>query len=144
LADAFISGVLKLKTEEELSKQFVEMENELDIRLKPLTEMLGKSIMSTDAGQLEQHMAFVEAQRYKLVRYAAVLEAMVNHIRGSFQLPKEKGITVEDRESNRYRLSAGFKGLQRYIEGLITGVDSRVNQCKMLLRLEEGFSTKMR
>lgn len=139
-----IKEIFNITTVEALNAARDQFEGELTIKLKPLTEKLESNILSSDVPSIEQHMAFVEAWRSRLVRYHAMASAFTDHAKDSTFLGSkvitsdEKTVKVPEieRDAIRRKLSGGFSALQGYLEGLIDSVDSRVNLSKKVLGIE--------
>lgn len=136
-----VGQAIAINTEPELMKEFQEMEADLYTRFRSLTEALDKSIFSTDIGSLEGHVGFVESFSNRLTRYHSITLALVEHSKSDSFLPEGK-VREWERDAQKKRLSAGFIGLNAYIEGTMEDVRSRVMLVKKKLGIEEQLTTR--
>lgn len=137
-----IAQILKITKEEDLISEFEAFESSLHTELIELRSKLSQSILSTEAGHIQQHMAYVEAWRDRVTKYNALATAFAEHAKSSyFLLPTSKEVKTIEKEAHQKKLLAGFIGLRTYTEELIKSVDSRVNIAKVLLRVEVGGAT---
>jgi hypothetical protein len=132
-----IAQVLKITKEETLFKEFEELETAYATKIQPLRVMLRSNPLTTDAGQIQNHMCEVGKWRDLIGKYNALMTSFVSHIKGSdFLLAKGPNVGVLEKEAYQKKLLAGFVGLAADTEQLIKSIDSRVNECKILLRVE--------
>lgn len=138
-----IREIFKINTVEELNGARDQFEDELQIKIQPLVDKLDQNILSSDVASLEQHMAYVESWRARLVRYHALASAFTDHAKDSTFLTSKitdgeqaKRIPEIERDAFRRKLAGGFAALQQYLEGMIDCVDSRVNLAKKVLGIE--------
>lgn len=147
-----IKEVFNIMTVEALNAARDQFENELQTKLNPLFTALEKNILSSDVASIEQHMAYIESWRARLVRYHALASAFTDHAKDSTFLAAKMsggdgngvvGLDVKvikipeiERDAFRRKLSGGFAALQVYLEGMIDSVDSRVNLAKKILGIE--------
>ena len=83
-------------------------------------------------------MASVESRRQSAVRLHSMCACFLEHSKSSlFALKKGAGISELDRRQKEKFLVAPFEGLTVRTEGLVKSIDSRVNLCKILLRLTD-------
>jgi hypothetical protein len=140
-----VSEIFKIDTVEALNAAREHFEESLDTKTQPLLERLDQNILSSDVPSIEQHMAFVESWRARLVRYHALAAAFTDHAKDSTFLSAKsdgtensKRVPEIERDALRRKLSGGFSALAGRLEGLIDCVDSRVNLAKKLLGIETG------
>jgi hypothetical protein len=138
-----ISEIFKIDTVEALNAARDHFEEGLDTKTEPLVDALNQNILSSDVASLEQHMAFVESWRARLVRYHSFAVAFTDHAKDSTFLAaksngeeKVKPFTEIERDAFRRKLSGGFSAIAGRLEGYIDCVDSRVNLAKKLLGIE--------
>jgi len=139
-----IKEIFKINSIEELTAARDQFEGEINERISPLVAALEKNVLSSDVASLEQHMAYVESWRARLVRFHSFASAFTDHAKDStFLSSKTTDITGEskripeiERDAYRRKLSGGFSAIQSYLEGLIDCVDSRVNLAKKMLGIE--------
>src|SRR5258708_32475856 len=139
-----IKEVFHINTVEALNAARDQFESELETKLAGLLKALEQNILSSDVASIEQHMAYVESWRARLVRYHALASAFTDHAKDSTFLPAkncgdgEKVLRTPEIERDAYRrkLAGGFSALQTYMEGLIDSVDSRFNLARKGLAIE--------
>jgi len=139
-----IREIFKITTVEELTAARDQFEQELESRIQPLVDKLDQNVLSSDVASIEQHMAYVESWRARLVRYHSFASAFTDHAKDSTFLAAKttngdlevKRIPEIERDAFRRKLSGGFSALQSHLEGLIDCIDSRVNLCKKVLGIE--------
>jgi hypothetical protein len=136
-----IREIFKINTVEELNAARDQFEQEIYTKTEPLVVKLDQNILSSDVASIEQHMAYVESWRARLVKYHAFASAFTDHAKDStFLAAKDSGDTKRipeiERDAFRRKLSGGFSALQGYLEGLIDSIDSRVNLSKKVLGIE--------
>lgn len=138
-----IKDIFKINTVEELNAARDQFEQEINSKVESLVVKLEQNILSSDVASIEQHMAYVESWRARLVRYHAFASAFTDHAKDSTFLAAKTTVDGEakripeiERDAFRRKLSGGFSALQLYIEGLIDCVDSRVNIAKKVLGIE--------
>lgn len=137
-----IKDIFNINTVEALNAARDQFEQEINSKVSPLVDKLDQNIMSSDVASIEQHMAYVESWRARLVRHHAFASAFTDHAKDSTFLTAktngegEKRIPEIERDAFRRKLSGGFSALQLLLEGMIDCVDSRVNLCKKVLGIE--------
>lgn len=139
-----IREIFKITTVEELNAARDQFESELDIKTAALVDKLDQNVLSSDVSSIEQHMAYVESWRARLVRYHSFASAFTDHAKDSTFLASKttngdaegKRIPEIERDAFRRKLAGGFSALQSLLEGLIDCIDSRVNLCKKVLGIE--------
>lgn len=143
-----IREIFKINTVEELNAARDQFEQEINTKIQPLVDKLNQNILSSDVVSIEQHMAYVESWRARLVRYHALASAFTDHAKDSTFLAAKssdenaKRIPEIERDAFRRKLSGGFAALQDYLEGLIDSIDSRVNLSKKVLGIEVDAGVK--
>jgi hypothetical protein len=142
-----VSEIFQISTVEALNAARDQFEQELDTKTSPLVDKLDQNILSSDVVSIEQHMAYVESWRARLVRYHALASAFTDHAKDStFLAAKSTGevdakrIPEIERDALRRKLSGGFSALAVRLEGLIDCIDSRVNLAKKILGIEVNDS----
>jgi hypothetical protein len=137
-----IRDVLAITKEDDLLSELGRFEDALTEELRPVQSLLAKDVRTTDVASIEDHMTNVERYRERICRFHGLALCFLDHCKSDhFKLIRVKGVTEFDREAYQKRLTAGFKGLEAYLANLIDCIDSRVNDCKILLRLgEDGTS----
>jgi hypothetical protein len=139
-----IRQILEIVKECDLKKEFGEFEDSVNTTLQPLITLLEKDVRTTEVSNLLDHMTAVERWRERTVRFLALATAFHSHCRSDhFIVAKTKGQTEFDRTSYQKRLTAGFNGIEIYLDGLISSLDSRVNVCKRILGIEEGNKNRI-
>lgn len=139
-----IKQIFSIKTVVELEAARDQFEEELSVKLQPLLGKLESNILSSDVASIEQHMAYVESWRARLVRYHSFASAFTDHAKDSTFLASKLAESGEkivktpeiERDAYRRKLAGGFSALLVYLEGLIDSVDSRVNISKKVLGIE--------
>jgi hypothetical protein len=140
-----IRQILEITKEADLKQEFGEFEDSITENLHPLVTLLGKDVRTTEVSSILDHMTGVEKWREKVVRYLSLSSSFVNHCKSDhFIVTKTKGQTEFDRTAYQKKLLAGYAGIEIYLEGLVSSLDSRVNICKKLLGLEDGSNGKIR
>jgi hypothetical protein len=138
-----IRDIFNINTVEELNAARDQFEQEINTKVEPLVAKLNQNVLSSDVASIEQHMAYVESWRARLVQYHSLASAFTDHAKDStFLAAKTNGeenakrIPEIERDAFRRKLSGGFSALQGYLEGLIDSIDSRVNLAKKVLGIE--------
>lgn len=132
-----VADVLGIRTEVDLRANIEEFSQVIDTNLKPLTDALGKQVLTNEVSQLELHMTYVESWRDRVARTLMLATALLNHGKGHrFLLPGGKNITTTDREAYMKDLTCGAISFVDYLAETLKSIDSRVNLCKILLRSE--------
>jgi hypothetical protein len=136
-----IKHVLKITSTHQFLEIFDSFEDQIEEVVEPLNELLDKVIMSREVTKLDTHAAQVDSFRQRVSRYLSLTVAFVEHGKSSrFIMPKSKGIGEFDREAHKRSMTAGFVALQTRLEGLLTDIDFRVNNCKKFSDQEKaGF-----
>jgi len=78
-----IREIFKINTVEELNAARDQFEQEINTKTEPLVAKLEQNILSSDVVSIEQHMAYVEAWRARLVKYHALASAFTDHAKDS-------------------------------------------------------------
>jgi len=145
-----IKEIFSINTAEALNAARDQFEAEINERVQQLVDKLNQNILSSDVASIEQHMAYVESWRARLVRYLSFASAFTDHAKDSTFLVSKwtsgngiedatdapKKLSETERDAIRRKLAGGFAALQTYLEGLIDCVDSRVNLAKKVLGIE--------
>jgi hypothetical protein len=138
-----IREVFGINSVEALTAARDQYESEITAKIQPLVDKLEQNILSSDVVSIEQHMAYVESWRARLVRYHALASAFTDHAKDSTFLAAKgtgegdvKRIPEIERDAFRRKLAGGFAAIQLYLEGMIDSIDSRVNLCKKVLGIE--------
>jgi hypothetical protein len=133
-----IKDILAMIDTKDMIAELGHFEDRLDVTLAPLQTLLEKDIRDNpEPGELMDHMTDVERWRERTVRFLSVANTFLEHCKSDhFKLKSGKGITEFDRKSYQKNLTAGFQGMQTYLEGLVYCIDSRVNLCKRVLGIE--------
>jgi hypothetical protein len=140
-----IRAILEITKEVDLKNGFGEFEDEINASLHPLINLLGQDVRSTEVTSILDHMTGVEKWRERCVRYLSLATAFHGHAKSDhFIVAKIKGQTEFDRAAYQKKLTCAFQGLEVYLDGLISSLDSRVNICKKLLGLEDGGNFKLK
>jgi hypothetical protein len=138
-----VAQILAITSEQKLLAELKKFEDSVYDRVHPLRVLLAKDVHTQEVASIQNHMTDVERWREKVLRYASLAKTFVAHCKSDhFILKREQGmkITEFDREAYQKKLLAGFVGLEYWLDGLVTTIDSRVNMCKVLLRLDEAGS----
>jgi hypothetical protein len=135
-----IRQVLEITKEEDLVSELGKFEEAIETELAPLNSLLDQDVNSPDVNSVEKHMSNVERFRRRVVAFHALASCFLAHCKSDhFKLDKVKGVTEFDRESYQKRLTSGFIYLETLLKGVIDSIDSRVNLCKLQLKVgEEG------
>ena len=138
-----IREILKIETPDKLRAAFIQLEQDLEEKLCLIEGALERNILSPDVPDIMQHMAYVESWRSRIGRYLYLVDGFVSYAKSSqFALPASKGVTEIVRESYKKSLSGPFEAMQRRLDNLIDGVDSRVNMCKKKVGMETEVAGK--
>lgn len=128
-----IQDIVEITESFELMEQLSVYEDDLDKLLKPLQDLLEINILS-DNVSVAQHCVEVERWRERIAKQLSLAIGFAEFSKSSnFTLPKSKDVTEHDRDAYKKRNSAGFVAIQKYLEELISSIDSRVNLCKKML-----------
>lgn len=134
-----VAEVLDLRTEENLLAAFKQFELELVTTLRPLEDLLDKSIHTMDPAVNHQHATTVNSWRNRVDKYLMFMVALEGHAKSSlFLLPKTAGVTDSVREAHRRGISAPFTAWAGRLERLIDSIDNCVNLCKKCVASEEN------
>jgi hypothetical protein len=142
-----IKDICAITSEEVLMQELGIFEHTLNVRLKPIEELLEVDVRSrsNDEIAVEDHMTAVESYRQRSVRYHSLAACFLQHAKSShFLLKKTKDISVNEQHAKEKQLIAPFEGLATLTEGAVKSIDSRVNLCKVLLRLSDERERGMR
>lgn len=111
-------------------------DEDLEAALETLRNLLDMNIMSTDVTDIMIHMSLVESYRARLVKYMALAVAFTEHAKSStFRAPKGSG-SEDDRKAHQRHIAAASEAIKVMLDGLISCVDSRVNECKKVIDIE--------
>lgn len=145
MAVSSIAEILGLKTETDFKAAMNELEGVCDISFKPLTDRLAQQVLTSEVQQLELHMTYVESWRDRVAKALMFWTAFEQHGKSHyFLLPGGKNITSTDREAYQKSITTMAIAKCVYFEQLLKAIDSRVNQCKILLRNEVEGSVNSR
>ena len=132
-----IREILKIETPDKLRAAFVQLECDLEEKLDIIEAALERNILSPDVPDTMVHMSYIESWRNRIARYLYLVDGFVNYAKSSqFALPAEKGVTEAVRDAYKKSLCGSYEAMQRRLENLIDGIDSRVNMCKKKLGME--------
>lgn len=133
-----VSQIINITKEEELVKQMIIFEDAVDRRMAPVEDLLSKDIKASNEFMIEKHMSTMDSYRQIAVRIHALAACFLEHSKSSwFAISKSKEVSDFDRHAKQKQMIAPFTGLEARSEGLIKSIDSRVNMCKVLLRLTD-------
>jgi hypothetical protein len=138
VAVSTVSDIIAITTEEKLMEEMQAFSRALDKRIKPIEDLLSFDVRSNSENEdvTEKHMTAVECQRQAAVRCHSLSACFLEHAKSPyFRLKRGKDVSEDDRRSKEKMLVAPFEGLAVRTEGLVKSIDSRVNLCKVLLRL---------
>jgi hypothetical protein len=145
MAVSSIAEILGFKTEVDFKAAITEFESTVELTFKPLTDRLRQQVLSSEVQQLELHMTFVESWRDRVAKALMYATAFEQHGKSNyFLLAGGKNITSTDREAYQKSITCAATALCVYFEQLLKSIDSRVNQCKILLRNEVESSVNSR
>jgi hypothetical protein len=134
-----VRQILALTKEEDLVAELAKFEDAIYEAGAPLIRLLGQDVRSTDVISQLDHMTEVERWRERTSRWHSLAKCFVEHCKSDhFIVARTKGVTEFERAAYQKRLTAGFVGLETWLEGLIYSIDSRVNLCKKLAGLEDN------
>lgn len=134
-----IRQILLLTKEEDLKTEMGKFEDAILSAGNDLFHLLSQDVRSTDVLSIIDHMTAVECWRERVCRWHALAKCFVEHCKSDhFILVKQTGVHEADRTAYQKRLTAGFVGVEAWLEGIIWSIDSRVNLCKKLLGLDEA------
>jgi hypothetical protein len=133
-----VSEIIAITKEADLIKEMTAFENAIDKRLKSVEDLLDMDVNSSNEFAIEKHMSVVESYRQIAVRVHSLAACFLEHSKSPwFTLSKSKDISEFDRHAKQKQMVAPFFGLEARSEGLIKSIDSRVNMCKVLLKLTD-------
>lgn len=133
-----VSDIIAITKEENLIKEMSAFELAAENRMAMVEGLLTQDIKSSNEFAIEKHMSTVESFRQTAVRIHALAMCFLEHAKSQwFTLSKGKEISEFDRHAKQKQMVAPFAGLESRTEGLIKSIDSRVNMCKVLLRLTD-------
>ena len=136
-----VQHILAITKEEDMLRELGKFEDAIYEAGAPLINLLRLDIRSTDVVSILDHMTEVERWRERVCRWYALARCFVEHCKSDhFIVRRDKGVTEFDRTAYQKRLSAGFIGIETWLDGLIESIDSRVNLAKKLVGIEEGGS----
>jgi len=136
-----VAQILAITSEQKLVLEMTKFEDSIYERVHPLRVLLSQDIHSVSVTSIQNHMTDVERWRETVLRWASLAKTFVTHCKSDhFILKREQGmkITEFDREGYQKKLLAGFVGLEYWLDGMVSNIDSRVNMAKVLLRLDES------
>lgn len=137
-----IAQVLKINTEQDLLQQLVQLDEQYEEDMVPLTNALAKNVFSMDPHSLSAHAGLVDSWRDKISRFLMIASALVEHAKSDrFELPAQKGNTEIKRDMHRRSLSGGFDAWKTRLDHTIRSIDNRVNLCKKLLGIESSVES---
>jgi hypothetical protein len=140
-----VQQILALVKEEDLVREMGKFEDAIYEAGAPLLRLLAQDVRSTDVVSLLDHMTEVERWRERTSRWHALAKCFLEHCKSDhFIVIRTKGVTDFERTAYQKRLSAGFAGLETWLEGVVDSIDSRVNLCKKLAGLDEAGSRSTR
>jgi hypothetical protein len=139
-----IVEIVGIKSEADLKAAMSDLESACDSEFKALTDRLAQQVLTSEVQQLELHMTFIESWRDRTAKALMFWTAFEQHGKSHhFLLPGGKNITSTDREAYQKNITTMATAKCVYFEQLLKAIDSRVNQCKILLRTEvEGSMNK--
>jgi len=133
-----VAEIIALTKEEDLVSEMKSFEISTDKRVAEVERLLAINVRSVEEITLQDHMVKVEAHRQTVVRIFALTTCFLEHAKSPcFQL---EGGTEFQRHAKMKQLVAPFAGMNARFDGLVRSIDSRVNLCKVLLRVaNEGM-----
>jgi len=140
-----VQQILRITKEEDLVCEMGKFEDAVYDAGAPLLVLLSQDVRSTDVVSLLDHMTEVERWRERVCRWHALAKCFLEHCKSDhFIVVRQKGVTDFERTAYQKKLTAGFAGLETWLEGVVDSVDSRVNLCKKLAGLDEAGSRSTR
>jgi hypothetical protein len=135
-----VRDIIKLTKESDLIKEMEAFELAAAKRIAPVEELLDIDIRSGEEITIQNHMSKVDSYRQTSVRIFGLTACFLEHAKSPY-FALDKG-TEFQRNSKQKQLIAPFMGMFIRFEGLIKSIDSRVNLCKVLLRVSnEGMGS---
>jgi hypothetical protein len=138
LAVSTVAQIIEITDEVNLVAEMKIFDKAMEKRIEPIELLLAVDVRSQSQSEqsVEDHMSKIEAQRQAAVRLHSLSACFLEHAKSPyFRLKKGKDISEDDRRSKEKMLVAPFTGMTVRTEGLVKSIDSRVNLCKMLLKL---------
>jgi hypothetical protein len=135
-----VQGIIALTTEADLLKEMAAFETAADKRIAPIEKLLAVDIRSTEETTVQNHMTAIDAHRQAAVRIYALAACFLEHAKSPYFGLATKGTEFE-RSSKQKQIIAPFTGMSVRYEGLVRSIDSRVNLCKVLLRVSGDNTT---
>lgn len=140
-----VLDIIGIKNEIDFKAAMGEFEGTFYATFKPLTDRLAQQVLTSEVQQLELHMTYVESWRDRTAKALMFATAFEQHGKSQyFLLAGGKNITSTDREAYQKGITAMATSMCIYLEHLLKSIDSRVNQCKILLRNEVEGSVNAR
>lgn len=135
-----VAHILDIKDRDRLLTEMKKFEDSVYERVYPLRVLLTKDIHTSGVASIQNHMSEVERWRETVLRFASLAKTFVSHCKGDHFIKREAGmkLTLFEKEAYQKELLAPFIGLEYWLEGLVDSIDSRVNMCKVILRLDES------
>lgn len=135
-----VQQILKITKEDELITELGKFEDAIYSAGAPLIKLLSQDVRQSEVSNLLDHLTSVEKWRDRVCRWHSLARCFEEHTKSDhFTIRRTDGckITEFDRLSYQKKLSAGFIGLEVYLEQMIRSIDSRTNLCKKLAGLDE-------
>lgn len=138
MAVSTVAQIIDITTEEKLVEEMKAFDKAMEKRVEPIELLLSIDVRSQSNSEqnVEDHMSAVESQRQAGVRLHSLAACFLEHAKSPyFALKKAAGVNAEMIRAKEKMMIAPFEGMTVRAEGLVRSIDSRVNLCKMLLRL---------
>jgi len=133
-----IRQILAITKESSLFEEMEAFEKSIDDKFAEVEDLLEIDVRSAEEITLQNYMSKVESFRQTAVRAFALAACFLEHAKSPYFA---LGVGTEfERKSKQYQLIAPFTGLNIRLEGLVKSIDSKVNLCKVFLRVDnEGM-----
>ena len=128
-----VSDIIRITVEADLLKEMESFESACEKRVQHLEDLLSIDIRSGEEVTVQNHMTAVDSYRQIVVRIFGLTTCFLEHAKSSY-FALASG-TEFQRNAKQKQLIAPFMGMSTRYEGLIRSIDSRVNVCKILLRV---------
>lgn len=138
MAVSTVAQIIEITTEDKLIEEMKMFDRAMEKRIEPIETLLSVDVRAQSGSEqaVEDHMTAIESQRQAAVRLHALSACFLEHAKSPwFALKKTAGVNAEMIRSKEKMLVAPFEGMTTRAEGLVKSIDSRVNLCKVLLRL---------
>jgi hypothetical protein len=127
--------IISITKEEDLFKELGSFEQAAAKRVKLVEDLLILNVRKMNEENMEIHAAEVESYRQAAVRIHSLAACFLEHAKSTY-FALSTGTEATKRAKEKM-LTAAFEGMVVRYEGLVRSIDSRVNLCKALLRLND-------